>query len=64
MLKLEAQRLRAAIPAGANCIALDERGRTASTQELARLLNKMMAAHSFPASGTRVPVSTHSDKES
>jgi 23S rRNA (pseudouridine1915-N3)-methyltransferase len=38
MLKLEALRLRAAIPAGATCIALDERGRTASTQDLARLL--------------------------
>ena len=38
MLKLEAQRLRAAIPAGATCVALDERGRTASTQDLARLL--------------------------
>jgi 23S rRNA (pseudouridine1915-N3)-methyltransferase len=38
MLKLEALRLRAAIPAGATCVALDEHGRTASTQDLARLL--------------------------
>lgn len=38
MLKQEAQRLRPAIPAGATCVALDERGRAATTQELARLL--------------------------
>jgi 23S rRNA (pseudouridine1915-N3)-methyltransferase len=38
MLKLEAQRLRSAIPPGAICVALDEHGRTASTQDLARLL--------------------------
>ena len=38
LLKLEAQRLRAALPAGAICVALDERGRSASTQDLARLL--------------------------
>jgi 23S rRNA (pseudouridine1915-N3)-methyltransferase len=38
MLKLEAQRLRAAVPGGATCIALDERGRSASTEELARRL--------------------------
>jgi 23S rRNA (pseudouridine1915-N3)-methyltransferase len=38
MLKLEGQRLRAAIPAGATQVALDERGRTASTRDLARLL--------------------------
>lgn len=38
MLKLEAQRLRSAIPAGATCVALDEHGKTASTQDLARWL--------------------------
>ena len=38
LLKLEAQRLRAAIPAGATCVALDEHGRGVSTQDLARLL--------------------------
>jgi len=38
LLQLEAQRLRAAIPAGATCVALDERGRSVSTQDLARLL--------------------------
>lgn len=38
MLKLEAQRLRAAVPVSATCIALDERGRSASTEELARRL--------------------------
>ncbi len=38
MLKLEAQRLRAAVPAGATSVALDERGRAASTEELARRL--------------------------
>jgi 23S rRNA (pseudouridine1915-N3)-methyltransferase len=38
MLKLEAQRLRSAIPTGATCVALDEHGRPATTQDLARLL--------------------------
>jgi 23S rRNA (pseudouridine1915-N3)-methyltransferase len=38
ILKLEAQRLRSALPAGATCVALDEQGRTVSTAELARLL--------------------------
>jgi 23S rRNA (pseudouridine1915-N3)-methyltransferase len=40
LLKLEAQRLRAAIPAGATCIALDEHGRSANTHDLARLLER------------------------
>jgi 23S rRNA (pseudouridine1915-N3)-methyltransferase len=39
MLKLEAQRLRSAQPADAICVALDERGRSASTQDVARLLD-------------------------
>ena len=38
MLKLEAERLRSAIPTGATCVALDEHGRPATTQDLARLL--------------------------
>jgi len=38
MLKLEAQRLRSAIPAGATRVALDEHGRSATTQDLARFL--------------------------
>jgi 23S rRNA (pseudouridine1915-N3)-methyltransferase len=36
--KLEGQRLRSAIPTGATRVALDEHGRSASTQDLARLL--------------------------
>jgi 23S rRNA (pseudouridine1915-N3)-methyltransferase len=38
ILRLEAQRLRAALPAGATCVALDQDGRTVSTADLARLL--------------------------
>ena len=38
LLKLEAQRLRSALPAGAICVALDEHGQTASTQDLTRMV--------------------------
>ena len=36
--KLEAERIRAALPAGATLIALDERGKQLTTQELSRQL--------------------------
>jgi 23S rRNA (pseudouridine1915-N3)-methyltransferase len=38
LLKLEAQRLRAAIPAGAITVALDQRGRALDTEAFARLI--------------------------
>jgi 23S rRNA (pseudouridine1915-N3)-methyltransferase len=38
LVKAEAERLRAAIPAGAVCVALDERGEAVSTEGLARRL--------------------------
>jgi len=38
LLKAEGGRLRAAIPAGAICVALDERGEAVSTQGLAKRL--------------------------
>jgi 23S rRNA (pseudouridine1915-N3)-methyltransferase len=38
LLKAEGGRLRAAIPAGAVCVALDEHGEALSTQDLARRL--------------------------
>jgi 23S rRNA (pseudouridine1915-N3)-methyltransferase len=38
ILRLEAQRLRSALPPGATSVALDQHGRMVSTAELARLL--------------------------
>jgi 23S rRNA (pseudouridine1915-N3)-methyltransferase len=38
LLKLEAQRLRAAIPAGAITVALDQRGQAVGTEAFARLI--------------------------
>jgi 23S rRNA (pseudouridine1915-N3)-methyltransferase len=40
VLAAEAQRLRAAVPAGARLVALDERGKTVSTREFAALLQR------------------------
>ena len=42
MMELEAARICAAIPAGADIVALDERGREFSSVELARWLEKRM----------------------
>jgi 23S rRNA (pseudouridine1915-N3)-methyltransferase len=43
MMAAEAARLRAAVPAGAVLVALDERGRDPTTRELAGLVEKWLA---------------------
>ena len=42
IMEAEAQRIRAALPAGALCIALDERGATPTTRQLAQQMQDWM----------------------
>ena len=49
IMEAEAQRIRAALPVGALCIALDERGTTPTTRQLAQQMQDWTSMLSTPA---------------